>query len=143
MAVIQRGHDHTVMVTFSARRFKTFLFAARKKLRRDNEAQESELFVNENLTQYNISLLKLLNTEKKKRIQMGTNSFSSVFSFDRKIYVKTAVYSEKMHIKNKEACPAFIGTLDGDSVAVAGDRTITGKAGNRSDEGVTIISDSK
>ena len=55
MAVIRRGRDHTVMVKFSAMRFKTFLFAARKKLRRDNEAQESKLFVNENLTQYIIS----------------------------------------------------------------------------------------
>ena len=49
---------------------------------------------------------------------MGTNSFSSVFSFDGKIYVKTAADSEKMHIKNKEACSAFISTLDGDSVGV-------------------------
>ena len=32
MAVIRRGRDHTVMDTFSARRFKTFLFAARKKI---------------------------------------------------------------------------------------------------------------
>ena len=95
MAVIRRGRDHTVMDTFSARRFKTFLFAARKK-RRDNEAQESELFVNENLTQYNFSPLKLLKTEKKKRIQMGTNSFTSVFSFDVKIYVKTAADSERL-----------------------------------------------
>ena len=69
---------------------------------------------------------------------MGTNSFTSLFSFDGKIYVKTAADSEKMHIKNKEACSAFISTLDGDSVGEAGDRTITGKAGNRSDEGVTI-----
>ena len=35
MAVILRGRDHTVMFTFSSRRFKTFSFAARKKLRRD------------------------------------------------------------------------------------------------------------
>ena len=73
---------------------------------------------------------------------MGTNSFSSVFSFDGKIYVNTAADSEKMHIKNQEACSqcsAFIGTLDGNSVGEAGDRTITGKAGSRSDEGVTII----
>ena len=65
MAVIRRRRDHTVMVTFSSRRFKTFLFAARKKLRRDHEWQESELFVNENITQYNFSLLILLKTERR------------------------------------------------------------------------------
>ena len=85
------------------------------------------MFLNENLTQYNFSLLKLLKTEEKKHIQMGTITFTSVFSFDGKIYVKTAADYEKMRIKNKEACSAFIGTLDGDSVGEAGDRTIYGQ----------------
>ena len=52
---------------------------------------------------------------------MGTNSFTYVVSFDGKIYVKTAADSEKIRIKNKEACSAFIGTLDGDIVGEAGD----------------------
>ena len=73
---------------------------------------------------------------------MGKNSFTSEISFYGKIYLKTAADSEKLHIKNKEACSAFIGALDGDSVGEAGDRTITGKAGNHSDEGVTVTASS-
>ena len=81
MSVISKGRPHSVIITFSSRLFKTFLFAARKKLRGENGDQISTLFINENLTQYNFSLLKLLKSEKKRRIDANLPSFQSVFFF--------------------------------------------------------------
>ena len=63
MSIIRKGRSHSVMITFSSRLFKTFLFAARKRLRGENSDQNSTLFLNENLTQYNFSLLKLVKSE--------------------------------------------------------------------------------
>ena len=115
MRVSKRKRAHTVLVTFSSRLFKTFLFAARKKLRLDNDEQAAELFINENLTQYNFSFLKQLKGERKRRVEAGLPSFTSVFSFDGKVYAKVTSNAEKIHIKNKQAYMEFLSGLDSDN----------------------------
>ena len=110
--VARGSHTNTVVITFSSRKFKTFLFAARKRLRREGESLASELFLNENLTHYNFALLKLLKNERKRRVDANIESFTSVFSFDGKIYVRRGADSEKLHIKSRESYEAFINSLD-------------------------------
>ena len=107
-----RRLNNTVLVTFSSKKYKTFLFAARKKLRTENERLTSDLFINENLTQYNFSLLKLLKTERKRRSKSSLTSIASVFSFDGKVYAKAEPSSEKTHIKDKDCFENFIRSVD-------------------------------
>ena len=57
---------NTVVVTFSDRRFKLFMYRARKKLRSEDNGGTNELFLNDNLTTYNFSILMNLKREKKK-----------------------------------------------------------------------------
>ena len=121
MSVIRKGRPHSVMITFSSRLFKAFLFAARKRLRGENSDQISTLFINESLTQYNFSLLKLLKSEKKRRIDANLPSFQSVFSFDGKVYVKAAPDSEKFHIRNREVYAEFIKTFTRDITGIPSD----------------------
>ena len=110
--VARGSRANTVVNTFSSRKFKTFLFAARKRLRREGESLASELFLNENLTLYNFALLKLLKSERKRRVDANIESFTSVFSFDGKIYVRRGADSENLHIKSRESYEAFINSLD-------------------------------
>ena len=73
MYVAKMPQPNTVMITLSHHRFKVFLFRAKKELRINSAQVYHDLFINENLTSLNYSLLKKLKSEKKttQRKQLG------------------------------------------------------------------------
>ena len=68
---------NTVHVTFSHRRFKLFLYSAKKRAKTENLPVFSGLYVNDYLTQNNFSLLMELKREKKRRITQVVVRFRS------------------------------------------------------------------
>jgi len=108
LAATKNGREHSITVNLTRRLFKKFMYAARGKLRKTNPELCEDLFINDNMTHYNFSLLKLLKRERKVRSETGKNNFVSVFSLDGKVYVKTSPESEKVHIKNMEAYNEFL-----------------------------------
>ena len=101
-------HKHTVLVNFSRKQFKTFLYAARKRLRQGDEQLSTGLYVNDNLTQYNYNLLKLLKNEKKRRIASKLPSIAAIFSFDGRIFAKHNEDSEKVYIRDTDSFDKFL-----------------------------------
>ena len=69
---------NTVLLKFSDKRFKIFVYPAHKKLR-ISQADLSGLYINKNLTSYNYSLLKALKSEKKHRYENNLPNFNSVY----------------------------------------------------------------
>ena len=73
MYVAKMPQPNTVMITLSHHKFKVFLFRAKKELRINSAQVYHDLFINENLTSLNYSLIKKLKSEKKttQRKQLG------------------------------------------------------------------------
>ena len=107
---------NTVLLKFSDKRFKIFLFSARKKLR-ISQADLSGLYIIEHLTSYNYSLLKALKSEKKHRYENNLPNFNSVYSFEGKVYVKLPGDESPnlaLHIKNPASMNEFLRKLVAD-----------------------------
>ena len=115
MTVDKSPMRSSVLVKFSNIRYKRFLFAARKRLRDSEDPVCQQLFINDYLTSHNYQLLVSLKKERAKRANDGTTSFSSVYSFDGKIFVKkirNVPNSEAIHVKSFGDMVAFLSSLD-------------------------------
>ena len=102
MVTYKSSRPHTVIIKCSDRSFKLFVYSARKKLRSDSPHLCEDLFINDDLTSYNFSLLKCLKNERKQRIQDGKANFETVYSYNGKIFVKilrTDITENAIHIK--------------------------------------------
>lgn len=107
--------NNTVMLTFSDRKFKRFIFTAKKRLRAANQEQSRNLFINDNLTSLNYSLLKKLKIEKARRIQNVLPSFDSVYSFEGKVFAKKCkedASSAAICISSNAILEQFLSTLE-------------------------------
>ena len=113
---VRGGQKHAVLITFSCRLFKTFLFSAKKKLRLNNSPQVDNLFINDNLTKYNYDILKRLKTEKKNRMLNNLPCVSSIFSFDGKVFVKRCNGCEKIYIRDIEGMNNLMKSIDEEGV---------------------------
>ena len=67
-----------ILVKLSHHRYKAFIFAARRKMRELSDSYTAELFINENLTPYNFSLMKMLKNERVKRRNDQAPSYETV-----------------------------------------------------------------
>ena len=111
MTIQKTGRPNTITINFTRKLFKKFLYAARAKLRRSNPERCGDLFINDNLTHYNFSLLRALKRERRRRGESQLNNFVSVFSLDGRVYVKTSSECEKLHIKSKDAYTKYLEAL--------------------------------
>ena len=108
---------NSVLLKFSDRKFKNFLYSARKRMR-NSESNLNDLYINEHLTSYNYSILKYLKTEKRRRSEGNLPNFHSVYSFEGKIYIKMHLdeqSNQAVHVKNHSSIQEFVSKLDGDS----------------------------
>ena len=112
LTAIKNGREHTITINFTRKLFKKFLYAARGKLHKTNAEICRDLFINDNLTHYNFSLLRLLKRERRIRNESAMNNFVSVFSLDGKVYAKTSPDANKTYIKNMGAYKKFLLALD-------------------------------
>ena len=110
--VSKTGRQHTVTINFSRRLFKGMLYGARNKMRRENPDNVNELYINDNLTHFNFTLLRSLKRERRSRLESQSNSFVSVFSLDGRVYVKTTSNSEKIHIRNTESLENYLCSVN-------------------------------
>ena len=106
----RRIRDNTILLHLSNRRFKGFLFSARKRLRTAGNPICNDLFLNENLTPFNFKLLKTLKNENKTRISNGTGKFGNVYTFEGRVYVKRNESS--IHIKNQNNLNEFLNEVN-------------------------------
>ena len=88
MYVAKMPQPNTVMITLSHHRFKVFLFRAKKELRINSAQVYHDLFINENLTSLNYSLIKKLKSEKKRRSENNLANFEVVYTYQGKVFVK-------------------------------------------------------
>ena len=105
---------NTVSLRFSDRKFKLFLFSARKRLRIDNPRKTENLFINDHLTSYNYAILKSLKSEKKSRTDAGLTSFDSVYTYEGKVFVKKVRSNSpnnSIHISNPKMMKKFLDEL--------------------------------
>ena len=79
--------QNTVIVIFSQRRFKLFLYSAKKKMREVSDDSYVGLYINDNLTSYNFKILMELKSKRKSYVQ-SEDPFISIYSFEGKIFVK-------------------------------------------------------
>ena len=112
---------NTVIVVFSAIKFIRFVFGALKRLRLRDQDLCTDLFINDNMTSYNYSILKHLKGEKKKRSEERRKSFESVYVFDGKVYVKkqkTNQPNSAIWISSVQSMKKFLESLDTKITAV-------------------------
>ena len=88
------------------------LYGARNKLRRENPDNVMELYINDNLTHFNFTLLRSLKRERRSRLESQSHSFVSVFSLDGRVYVKTNSNSEKIHIRDSKSLESYLCSLN-------------------------------
>ena len=115
MLVFKSSRPNTVTIKCSDRRFKLFIYCARKKLRSENQSLCENLFINDNLTSFNYSLLKRLKNESKRRNDVHKKSFATVYSYNGKVYVKlcrTDSTENAIHIRYPSCIDSFLRTLD-------------------------------
>ena len=80
----------TVLIRLCHHRFKLLLFQVKNTLCNNNNEAYSDLFINENLTSLNYSLLKKLKPEKNIRIEHNLANFEVVYNLQGKVFVKKA-----------------------------------------------------
>ena len=88
LIVQKTSRPNTVILTFSDRRFKLFIFKACKNLRTANDEVSSDLYLNDNLTPYNFSILMSLKRERSRRRTENRPLFETIYSIDGKVFVK-------------------------------------------------------
>ena len=110
---LQRANS--VLITFSDKRFKRFIFSAVKQLRLSNPVLCENLYLNENLTSYNFGILRSLKAERRDRAQNNRACFESVYSFEGKVYVKkckTDAPSTAIIVSNKSVLQKIFSDLE-------------------------------
>ena len=80
--------DNKIIVSLTHRRFKIFIFKARRKLHLEDEDATKELYINDNLTTLNFGLLMKLKRERTRRNNENIQSFDVVYTFNGRVYVK-------------------------------------------------------
>ena len=106
---------NTVLIKFSDRRFKIFLYSARKRLRNGEGDSLRNLYINEYLTSYNYDILKKLKQEKKRLEENGSPSFASVYSFEGRVFVKRNLddaTNQAIHVRNPTVMKEFISSIN-------------------------------
>ena len=127
--------NNTVMVTFSDRRFKIFMYRALKKARSTEDNELETLFINDNLTSYNFPILMKLKREKKERTTDKKFCFQSCYSFDGKVYIKmlkTDSNEKAIHVRTTSMMQDIVKGLDNDhkTETAAGPSDITTPVNN-------------
>ena len=105
---------NTVIIKFSHLRFKKFIYTAKKTLRSNGAAISHDLFVNDNLTSYNFSLLMALKKQRKTLEESGNQCISSVYSFDGKVFARKRTdhsTSDAVHIKTNKCMESFMAEV--------------------------------
>ena len=84
----KKGHnDNTVIVKFSDKRFKNFMYQAKKQLRLNNSATHQNLFINDDLTPYNYKIYMDLK-KYRKSLNRNNDPFRFIYTRDGRVYVK-------------------------------------------------------
>ena len=112
MRIRKLPRDHAVLLSLSDRRFKTFLFKAKKNIRLKSRVKYEHLFVNDNITSYNYSMLKKLKDEKRRRSESAIPGFETVYCFEGRVYVKKSKTADALCVSNKKTLAKFIKDLD-------------------------------
>ena len=88
MIVSRSSKPNTIVLKCSDRKFKVFVYAARKKLRDQSPDDCAGLYINDNLTSYNYTILKKLKTDSKIRTEAQKTTFATVYTYNGKVFVK-------------------------------------------------------
>ena len=84
----RKGHnENNVIVSFSNKRFKIFMYDAKKLLRQSNSPAYQNLFINDDLTPYNFRILMDLKNYRKS-IRRANDPFRSIYTRDGRVFVK-------------------------------------------------------
>ena len=106
---------NSVIVQFSDRRYKLFLFKARSKLKQNDQNSVINMYLNDNLTGYNFEILK--NAKKIRVLRKATNKpcFESVYTIDGRVFLKMKKDDSNdaaVHIKTNELLDQIVMKLD-------------------------------
>ena len=115
MTANKSPRPHTVIIKCSDRRFKLFLYAARKKLRSDHPNLAENLYMNDDLTSFNYGLMKRVKNMSKLRVQNLKMTFETVYSFNGRVFVKlkrSDSSDSAILIKNSSSIDALVAKLD-------------------------------
>ena len=102
MLVQKTRRNNCVILTLSDKRYKLFLFHAKKSLRQSNDEVCDDLFICDNLTSYNYKMMKTLKQRRRDKNAKLEEIFEVVYSIDGKIFVKIRKSDENkdsVHIK--------------------------------------------
>ena len=113
--VHKTSRNNTIIVRLTDRKFKLFLFNARKKLRLDNPSTVTDLYLNDNLSSYNFSILMTLKRLRSDRRNANKKVFETTYTIDGKIFVKMQrgdSNENAINIKTKCAIDKLIADLD-------------------------------
>ena len=105
LAARKVSRANTLLIRFSDRRYKAFVYSAKKELREENPQLTENLYVNDNLTTYNFKLLMDLKKMRKRRREEGKRTFEVVYSRDGKVFIKHDIRdppTSSTHVKSRE-----------------------------------------
>ena len=97
------SRSYAVLLRFSYRRFKTFLFKAKKNIRQKSKAKYKHLFINDNITSFNYSILITFKEKKRRRFESALTGFEAVYCFEGKVYVKKNRTADILCISEKNS----------------------------------------
>ena len=106
---------NTVLLKLSGRRFKVFLFAAKKRLRQSSDNNSVSVYLNENLSSYISNLIMKLQREPKRQREEGIATFESVYSFEGRVFVKrksTDPSESAMLFRSEAAIKVYLQQFD-------------------------------
>ena len=109
--VQKTNKTNTVIVHFTDRRLKRFVWAAKNKLRRTSEDTVKDLNINDNLTPYNYSMLITLKQETGCLRTSNKPYFETIYSFEDKVFVKKlkdATNPDAVHIHGLTQPQSFL-----------------------------------
>ena len=115
MTTLKSPRSHTVIVKCSDRKFKLFIYSARKKLRSENSSLCQELFIGDHLTSFNLAILKQVKSLKIERTQANKPSFETFYTFNGRVFVKISRSDStelSIPIRNSSSISALISKLD-------------------------------
>ena len=106
--------ENTLIATFSHQRFKQFVYRARKKIRANGN--DLNFYLNDNLTSYNHGILMKLKRDRKS-YPNTSDPYSSIYSFEGKVYVKLKREPNKngLHIKDVDQLSKFLDEVKSSS----------------------------
>ena len=86
-----------------------------KRLRQEDSNLGNDLYVNDNMTLHNYSLLKKMKQEKKRRSDANLPSFESLYVFEGKVFARKNKEDRETHstwISNKQSMEKFFEMID-------------------------------